>query len=257
MRERRRTSRQHPEDGDLGVAVRTTDGALHGGRVVRVTSEQVRIGFPVDDLPGLEDGSPVRLLFRTLSGGELTAAGRLSGHGGHHGELQLYDFVFEGAAPRDEARPEPEAGPTDPENSREAYRVRPGRERVLVRMRPLGDPSRSVLRQLTELRARGPAMTVTGWAEDLSGDGVGVVVDGPMGHAFAEEDLVDLTLTLPHSGVSLTLAARVRHRRERPAGPRYGLSFDRLSTERFQEAQQQVLELVMRLQQRNQDRAAG
>ena len=147
-----------------------------------VSSENVRIGFPVNDPPEPQEGSPVKLLFRTLAGGDLTASGRLTGEGGLRDAHRLYDLIFDSTptSPPSEAPVEADDAPaTDRESRRAAYRVRPDHGSLQVRMRPLGDPGRSVLRQLMELRVRGPAMTGTGWADALSGDGIGVVVEAP------------------------------------------------------------------------------
>ncbi len=250
MPERRRTKKSG-ESGDLGVAIRTLQGVLHAGRIEMVSNEQVTISFPVYDLPDVEEGSRVTLLFRTIRGGELTAAGRMIGEAGLRNGCRRFHFVFDSIAGREQEHPPVEnEGDSTQENRRAAFRVKPDRRAVPITLRPYGDPNDSVLRQLMALRVEGTARTAHGWVFDISADGIGILLEDTGGYPFEVGDHLDLSFTIPGDSDPVMLGATVKHRMTVRIGVRYGLAFDRGGSAHFQRIQQRVLEFVMRQQQR-------
>jgi len=243
MDERRRTERGDGS-GDVGVAVRTAEGVRTPGQIVRVSHERLTVAFPAMAAPEVEPRSLVTLLFRTIRGGELTATGRLLDEGEELDGQRLFAFVFESATLQEEGSTA--ATPPEGDNRREAYRVKLDPLAVGVTMRPCGDPSGSVLRQLMNLRAQGEALAVKGWVYDISCEGICVLLDECETQAFEPGDHLDLTLTLPGSSDPLRVGVHVKHR----VGVRYGLSFGVSSTAQFERMQERVLEFVIREQQR-------
>lgn len=245
------------QQGDLGVAVRTAEGGIHPGRIIRVSNDRVTIAFAPIETPQAEVGDAVKLLFRTIRGGELTAAGRLVEEGTRLERDRVFDFCFE-SPPRATVDPAARLEPVDEDgNCRQAYRVQPERRGIPIVMRPYGDCNTSVLRQLTHLRMHGAKRTVKGWIHDISTEGIGILIDDEVSHKYHHGEHLDISFHLPDCEDPLMVGARVAHRNDARIGTRYGLAFDQNSTAHFPWVQGRVLEFVMREQQRRLRSRAG
>lgn len=247
VQDRRRKDRELGT-GDLGVAVQTADGHRVRGRIAMVASDRLTIAFDPAEAPRASTGSLLKLLFRTIRGAELTATGRLIGQEGGAPGAHHLEFVFEDTPP---ARQVKEGAPRPKDsNRREAYRVDISPGEVETTLRPIGNPRRSILRQLMDLRVRGSATTVQGWALDMSSEGLCVLVEDNSTHRFEPQDRLQLSLNLPGAPESLDLEATVCHRTSQGQGTRYGLALHLDAAGERQSVQGQILEFVMRQQQR-------
>lgn len=252
MEERRRTEHQRGSgDGNLGAAIRTEDGVLYAAQIVGIHNDRVSLAFSVGDLPRVDPGDEIRLLFRAIHGGEMTAAGRLLARPEQVEDKVHFSFAF---GPGLAGRPSPPSltAPEEGEdlNRRDCFRIKPDRRSVPVIMRPYGDAKKSILRQLTDLRLNGADKTLKGWVFDISVEGIGVMLEEAPNPTFGVGDHLDLSFTLPKQNDPLMVGCWVRHCFDVPIGTRFGLQFDEGSTAHHRWVQSEVHRFVMDLQQR-------
>jgi len=240
----------------LDVEVRTSDGAVWPGEIALISADVVGISYPQGEGPPADSSERVTLAFRTPKGGALAARGRLveseQGPGGERRLLFCFDEAVRPASKSKISTRSRTEALDDESNRRDAFRVPTDDDGGLeVTLTPFGDPSQSVLRQLTDLRLHGSQRAVRGWLIDISLYGLGVLVRDEADFAFEIGDHIDTSFSLPGREGPILLAGTVRHRVVVRLGTRYGVEFDQEPREHFEALQGDILTFVMH-QQRHQ-----
>lgn len=229
------------------MAIHAVDRRIVLGKILRVTTADVEVGVEADDLPELEEAELMTLTFRSGTGGELAAAVRRTSLTHVHTPTPRLHFRLLHPTPTGLTGPREESDAGQPENNRRVtFRVQPrSLKDVPVTLRPFGDPSMSLLRQLADIRIHGPRQVVRGQLYDISLGGAGVLVCDHESWRYERGARVDVTLVLPDLSDPLLVTARVRRSQEVRIGMRYGLEFEPTPGRPQDRIERAVLEYVM------------
>lgn len=241
----------HPQDkpNDIEVRIVPLEGEPVLGSIVRVTTDQVEIALLRRDLNSLDGVELATLTFRTTAGGELsTSAKRVTvTHVGSDRPRMHFRIVHPPQQPLLLDRGTegvPDIG--DPDNRRETFRVQPRTLMdVPVVLRPFGDPTTSLMRQLADIRRHGHRQVVRGSLFDISLGGAGVLVTDRESWAYGRGARVDLSLELPDRRDPLEVTGLVRRAQDVRIGMRYGIEFEPSPGRPHEQIERAVLEYVM------------
>jgi len=215
---------------DVGVTVTTLLGQVVNGRLVELTSGGAEVRFSADDAHRLHVGHLAKLKLE----GSLVVSAVETAVKVHY----LCDDVEDGHIL---------CGFQLLESSRferslsERIRVRLNR-RKMFRVRPCeGDP---VWVRLKGAVPGGIVEKARGDLADISGIGLGVLLESQSAGPFEEIDLVELSFKLPSWEAELRFVGRVRYRLRLAERFRLGIEFDPSRSESFDRQQGLILQYI-------------
>ena len=115
--------------------------------------------------------------------------------------------------------------------------------RQMFRVRP--DPRRPITATLVSIREDETEIRAAAQVTDISGSGVGLIVDGRVAAPFNLRGQLDLELSLPGKDRPLIFRGRMAYRVEVGKRWRYGIEFDPRRSDDFRSKQQQLMRFIM------------